>query len=115
VYRGRWGWYPCLFELFAQLKELNKRLTEARRRKAAHDRWSRKLPHNRRGPEPALPDAFCQRLTLPSGRTELVLVHAEVETAYRTARHPTASEEEVQPLPIEERTIRELFAKYMES
>jgi len=70
------------------------------------------LPHNRRGAEPPPPRAFCQPVRLPSGRVEPVLTGTEVEEAYRTARHPKASADEVTPLPLEETTIRELFARY---
>jgi hypothetical protein len=94
------------------LRELNKRLMEARRRKAAHGRWSRKLPHNRRGAEPPTPAAFCRAVGLPSGRVELMLENVEVELAYRIARHPKVSAEEVSPLPMEEGLIRDLFARY---
>lgn len=111
------------------LKELNRRLLLARRRKAAWERWQRKRPHNRvwrprlrddsgrvigHGPptplpEPELPALFCRKIELPSGRREVVLSHSVIEMAYRMARYPKASPEEVEALPIREEKVRALY------
>jgi hypothetical protein len=81
--KGRYGWYPCDWETFKKLKELNKALTKARHQKAAWERWYRKMPHNRvmrtklkdsNGrtvgyaapvpmPEPKLCPLFCEKYT----------------------------------------------------
>lgn len=111
------------------LKELNKRWLKALRQQAAWHRWHRKLPHNRvhrprvrndQGwtigygepvpiPEPKLPAAFCRRVELPSG---MLLVQADdhgVEAAYRNARRPRPTPEEVAPMAISEEKIRQLY------
>jgi hypothetical protein len=93
------------------LKALAKLLLEARRRKAAYERWAGKRPHNRRTAEPPLPEAFCRKVTLPSGRLEVVLTDVEVEQAYRQARHPKPAPEEVAPLPIGEEKVRQLYER----
>jgi hypothetical protein len=114
------------------LKGLNRHWVLSRCRAAAWRRWYRKLPHNRvrrprirdaEGrpigygqpeplPEPAVPIAFCQTIVLPSGRVELVLDDSGVEAAYRIARHPSATAEEVKSLPLTEEAIRKLFQTY---
>jgi hypothetical protein len=114
------------------LKELNKLWMQARRRAAAWRRWARKLPHNRvrrprlrdaRGrpigygppqplPEPPLSACFCQKVTLPSGQIEIVLSDAGIEAAYRLARHPKSTAEEVPPLPIADKEIRRMYEQW---
>lgn len=114
------------------LKELNRLWMESRRRAAAWRRWSRKLPHNRVRrprirdaagrpigygspeplPEPIVPTAFCRKIELPSGRVELVLDGGRVESAYRIARHPSSTAEDVKPLLMTEEMICELFQTY---
>jgi hypothetical protein len=114
------------------LKELNRLWLRSRHQAAAWRRWYRKLPHNRIRrrrirdetgrtigygppepvPEPVLSAAFCRKVELPSGRVELVLNDARVESAYRLARHPSPTAEAVKTLPMSEATIRELFEKY---
>ena len=97
--------------MYALLKGLAKRLLEARRRKAAWERWARKRPHNRRTAEPPLPAAFCRKATLPSGRVEVVLTGVEVEQAYRQARYPKPAPEEVAPLAMAVEKLGELSAR----
>lgn len=83
IYQGRWGFYPCDWETYRKLKELNKALTKARHQKAAWERWNRKMPHNRvmraklkdssgrtvgyaapvPMPEPELCPLFCEKYT----------------------------------------------------
>jgi len=114
------------------LKELNRLWLRSRYQAASWRRWHRKLPHNRirrrrirdetgrtigySEPEPllepALPVAFCRKVELPSGRVELVLDDARVESAYRHARYPSPTADSVKPLPMSETTIHELFEKY---
>jgi hypothetical protein len=114
------------------LKELNKLWFKSRCQAAAWRRWSRKRPHNRvrrprlrdeHGrrigfgppepiPEPTLHPCFCQKVKLPSGRFEVVLTNGSVEIAYRLARHPKPTPDEVEPLPITEETIRRLYDQH---
>src|SRR5262245_22229925 len=114
------------------LKDLNKLWEMARRQAAAWQRWNRKLPHNRvrrprlrddQGrvvghgppeplPKPPLPEAFCQKVKLPSGRFEVILSGKNVEIAYRQARHPRPSPGEVSSLPMTEEEIRRLHSQH---
>jgi hypothetical protein len=115
--------------VFRQLKELNKLWVKAQRQAAAWRRWYRKLPHNRvrrrrlrdeQGrpighgppepvPEPALPSGFCRKVELPSGRFEVRLLDGSVPAAYRLARYPRRTPEEVEALPIAEDQIRRQY------
>jgi hypothetical protein len=114
------------------LKELNKLWGKAQRQKGAWQRWYRKLPHNRvrrprlrdehgrlvgHGPpepmpEPELHPCFCRKVKLPSGRFEVFLSDGGVEAAYRLARHPKRTPEEVEPLPIAEEDVRRRYEQY---
>jgi hypothetical protein len=47
AYQSRWGYHPCDYATFLQLKELNQYYQRALRRFAAWKRWSRKQPQNR--------------------------------------------------------------------
>jgi hypothetical protein len=111
------------------LKELNRLAERAEREAAAWRRWHRKLPHNRVRrerlrdaagwpvgygpptpvPEPRLTSPFCRVAELPSGKTDVFANNQEVAAAYRQARRPFATAEEVKPLPVEEDQIRQLF------
>lgn len=80
--QGKWGYYPCDWETYRKLKELNMAYTKAMHEKAAWERWDRKEPQNRviRGklknssgqvvgyqaplpmPEPELTSIFCKKV-----------------------------------------------------
>lgn len=45
--KSKWGFHPCGYETFMKLKSLQKLYQDALRRKAAWERWERKLPENR--------------------------------------------------------------------
>jgi hypothetical protein len=111
------------------LKALTACLLRARRQKAAWERWARKLPHNRvrrpvlrdeagqvigHGPpepvpEPAIDPVFCRKVTLPSGKVVVELLHHDNESAYQQARHPVATPEEVRPLLVPEEQVAALY------
>jgi hypothetical protein len=113
------------------LKELNQLRQQALRQKAAWTRWNRKLPHNRVRkpkirdetgrpigdgppipvPEPELSSRFCRKVQLPSGRFEIALLDPGIEAAYRLARYPRSSAEEVKPLPVTEEEIQALHQR----
>lgn len=117
------------------LKELNKLWFQARRQAAAWRRWHRKLPHNRirrsrirdgqgrvigYGPptslaEPQLHPGFCRKVTLPSGKVEVIAKHHEIEAAYRLARYPRPRPEDVVPLPITEAEIVRMYTEHCTS
>jgi len=61
TYKGKYGYYPCSKETYLKLKEMNKKLTKAKKMAAAWNRWHRKDPHNRKGPEPELMPFFCAK------------------------------------------------------
>jgi hypothetical protein len=110
------------------VKELNKLWVRARSQAANWRRWYRKLPHNRvrrarvrddRGrpigygppvpiPEPEVPQHFCRKVELPSGRLELTLSGGSIEAAYRLARYPKPTAEEIVALPFSEEEIRSM-------
>jgi hypothetical protein len=113
------------------LKELSKAWQKALRQRGAWQRWYRKLPHNRvrrvrirneKGetigygnpmpiPEPAVSPTFCRKVMLPSGKEAIELDSRGTEAAYRLARYPKSSAEEVMPLAISEEEIRELSVR----
>lgn len=47
IHKGRWGFYPCSYETYRKLKELNKLYTKALHQLADWKRWYRKQPQNR--------------------------------------------------------------------
>jgi hypothetical protein len=114
------------------LKELNRLWVAAQRQAAAWRRWDRKLPHNRVRrprvrdaagrpigygppvpvPEPALGSPFCRKVELPSGRADVVLKDCAIEAACRLARRPRPTAAEVEPLPLAEDKVRQMFEEY---
>lgn len=114
--KSRWGFQPCSFEEFVELRALWKAVCARRRQVAAWRRWSAKAPHNRVRrppdgppvpvPEPPLPAVACRRVTRPSGQVEVELAGPggkdlrRLQEAYRLARRPRATAEEVEPLPV---------------
>jgi hypothetical protein len=53
VHQSRWGYHPCSYETFLLLRKCKKHYWKAVYAAARRERWARKLPENRRGPEPA--------------------------------------------------------------
>lgn len=113
VHRSKWGFHPCSFGEFVQLKEAHKRLLLEYRRYRAHERWARKDPKNRvvreavrdaagrkigrrvvgPAPEPTRPAA------IPTYHGKHLYLH--VLKQYQQARRPAATPEEVRPLDIQ--------------
>jgi hypothetical protein len=126
MHKSRWGFHPCSFEEFAELRSLWTAVLARRRQAAAWRRWNAKAPHNRVTrerirdpagrvvgytvavplPEPPLPSAACRKVTRPSGKAELELAGPtgadlrRLQEAYRLARRPRATAAEVEPLPV---------------
>jgi hypothetical protein len=97
-----------------------------RRQVSTWQRWARKLPHNRvlrvptrdglgrvigygapvPVPEPPLPSENCRLVTRPSGLLEVELAGPSgkdvlrLQKAYRLARHPKPTLEEVEIMPV---------------
>jgi hypothetical protein len=138
--QSRWGWHPCDYETYRLLKWLHACCVKARRDFAAWQRWRRKQPHNRvvrewirdeQGrrigsrvvgprPEPPLCPIFCVRAHVISqsrqdriGERVSFSSHG-IREAYRAARTPLPSEEQVQPLSLTPEAIRRLAAQVEE-
>jgi len=104
--RGRWGWYSCDYQTYLKLKIIKKRYWETIYAAARYHRWERKLPKNRKGPEPPKPCPFIGEqiwgykkkedgttvwAKQPNKRDQSLLEWLE------TARMPKATEAEIQP------------------
>jgi hypothetical protein len=67
-------------------------------------------------PEPPLPATGCRRVTRPSGRVEVELAGPterdfhRVQDAYRLARRPRPTAEEVEPMPVTAAEVRAWLA-----
>jgi hypothetical protein len=138
MYKSRWGFHPCSYEEFCELRSLWRAVLVRRKQVAAWRRWAAKRPHNRvkrekvrdatgrvlgHGasvpvPEPPLPAVSCRRVTRPSGKVEVELAGPSgaalrrLQEAYRLARRPKPTAAEVEPLPVtieEVRRWRELI------
>jgi len=59
-------------------------------------------------PEPPLDPLFCRKKTLPSGKVIVELQHLEVESAYRQARYPKETANQVEQLLMSEDKVRRL-------
>jgi hypothetical protein len=120
-------------EEFRELQRLWRLVLVRRRQVAAWRRWNAKLPHNRvtrqrvrdtEGrvvgytqpvpvPEPPLPAVACRKLTRPSGRVEVEFAGPSgrdlkrLQEAYRLARRPRLTAEEVEPMLV---TVAEVSA-----
>jgi hypothetical protein len=114
------------------LKELNRLWVRAQREAAAWRRWDRKRPHNRVRrerlrdaagrvvgygpptpvPEPPLTSPFGRLVELPSGRVDVYLDDRGFEAAYRQARRPCPTAEEVKTLPVGGEETRRLFEEF---
>jgi hypothetical protein len=77
TYQSRWGFHPCDYATYLQLRRIHKAYWQARRKVAAQRRWARKLPQNRRDPEPMVPAVLRE-----------LHAHPEVVAAFQQARRP---------------------------
>jgi hypothetical protein len=57
-FQSRWGFHPCNYELFVQLKALHKHYWQSLYDFHRWHRWWRKQPENRRGAEPRVSPLF---------------------------------------------------------
>jgi len=102
VHKSRWGFHPCSYEDFRKIKLLHKHYWLAKIAEAAHERYYRKLPHNRvirkmnkivlekpiPMPVPFFPAIYEKILKKP------------IVPLYQQARHPQPTEDQVKPLAI---------------
>src|SRR5262249_6503788 len=88
VYQSRWGFHPIDYPTYLKLKRLHKAYWEAQRRIGAWRRWSRTLPHTRRGRERGAPAVLWE-----------LHERAEIVSDFHNARHGVPREE-VKPLAL---------------
>ena len=88
IYKSRCGHHPCNHETFLKLKKVHKAYSESRRLLAKHRRWSTKLPQNRVGPEPVVPEVLRQ------------ICASNIVVEFDTARHAVPEPDQVTPLGI---------------
>ena len=126
MHQSRWGFHPCSYAEFRDLRSLWLAVLTRRRQVAAWRRWNAKAPHNRVTrprvrdstgrvvgyalgvlvPEPPLPGVACRKVTRPSGKVEVEFAGPSGESlrrfqeTYRLARRPRATAAEVEPLPV---------------
>jgi hypothetical protein len=115
--KGRWGYYPCTYELYCKLKRLNFLALCARKRHAVWERWDRKFPENRVShPPKGTPN---RRKTALAPLPEPVLApdglyglsRDYIEESYRAARYPVNTPEEVIPIKFSEDRISKLLTE----
>ena len=88
VCQSRWGYHPCNYETYLQLRRLHRAFWEGRRLLAKWRRWAAKLPRNRTRPEPLVPAVYREVCAAP------------VPAVLDAARHGVPTPEDVQPLPF---------------
>jgi hypothetical protein len=126
MHQSRWGFHPCSFAEFSELRAVWRAVLTHHRQMAGWGRWNAKAPHNRVTrprirdtsgrvigygeavpvAEPPLPACACRKVVRPSGKVAVeysgpsgVDVH-RLQQAYRLARWPRATPAEVEPLPV---------------
>ena len=80
VVTGRWGFHAVDYPTYAAIKILHRDYHAALRVAASRRRWAAKMPHNRRGPEPAV----TPRMTRLLG-SDIVSLYGQVRAAYPAA------------------------------
>lgn len=128
IVQSRWGWHYCTPFHYQKLKFLHKKFWEAIYAQARFQRWVRKDPHNRQGPEPQPvpimtvdmehPDKWKGRTAwdkLPKFRPERHFLQHDDRVRYvivfadfQKARKPAATWAEAQPLELSEERVDEL-------
>jgi hypothetical protein len=88
TYRSRWGHHPCNYETYWKLRRLHKAYYEGLTLLARWRRWRAKRPHNRKGPEPVVPDVLRWVCASP------------IVAEFQAARHGVADPSLVKPLGI---------------
>ena len=88
THHSRWGYHPCNFEMYLKLRKVYKAYWEGRCLLASQRRWRAKLPHNRSGPEPIVPDVLRQ------------ICASTIAIEFPQARHGVPEPEQVRPLSI---------------
>jgi hypothetical protein len=97
VYRSRWGWHPCDYTTFKELKEFHRLILRDFIASRRFERWSAKLPQHRirrlkDGSHVGIPEP--QRLG--TDRRE----YAWALTEYQEARRPKPTPDDVRPLDL---------------
>lgn len=110
--KGRWGFYPCSYEVYCLLKRVNFLALQIRIIRAAWKRWSRKDPDNRvvwqhhqggmRTKIGMMPEPF-----LPPFDVDPNTIFED----YRRARYPVQTESEVKGISLSLDQIKDLLEK----
>ena len=107
VHRGRWGFHPCGPEAFREIKEFHRLALRDYAATKRRDRWRAKRPCNRvRRDGSAIPEPAC----VGTRRDE----YFRILEAYRDARRPRATADEVEELAVP-RDWRARLAGYREA
>jgi len=101
VYESRWGFHSCSYETFRKLKFLHKWYYQTLKDHARWQRWNRKFPHNRKGPEPQYCPFYVERKYWRAKDYGIV-------AAYQQTRMPVPREE-VQSLEISVEEIDRMY------
>jgi hypothetical protein len=119
VHQSSWGFHPIDYRTFTMLKELHKNYWETVRMVARWIRWNRKTVR-RYGPEPR----YCPIFVKEEGHIETfrtrdgytgtrwlpkTLVDHGIVAAYRAARRPAATPDEVAPISLTPEEIERLY------
>lgn len=133
-YKGKWGWYPCDYDNFMKLKELNKHWQKAIRSAASWNRWSRKEEQNRVSrrkirndsgqvigygepvpiPEPKINETFhkfAERYSWEGGEMYAKPCIRDLSVDYSNARYPKENPDFVIPLNISTLGIDKLMSE----
>ncbi len=114
VHKGRWGFYPCEYSVYKNLKILSSASYKAERRLAEHERWNRKQPQNRVFRKKIRNEnGFVIGYEKPIPRPEPVLypnIFDGIQYNYQISRMPSSSEKEVTFLNISNEEIERRIA-----
>jgi len=101
VYESRWGFHPVSYETFRKLKFLHKWYYQTLKDHANWRRWIRKLPHNRKGPQPQYCPFYAEKKFWRPTDHGII-------AAYQQARMPVP-QDEVEPLEISVEQIDKMY------
>ncbi len=131
VHKGKYGYYPCDFETYRKLKEINKHFEKEKHQVGNWNRWAAKLPKNRLlrrwlrndknqrigveilgpKPEPILSRIFSDIKTFAYGRNLAQFTRQDIPYEYSKARYPKSRPEDVLPLLITQSEIDTILAR----
>jgi hypothetical protein len=135
VHEGKWGFYPCDYQMYQKIRRLYGYYLLALRRVAEIERWKRKQPQNRvirrrlrnannqrcgyeivgPRPEPCAVPIFTEKTKLRSWSgidlgESIGVINSDIAQNYRSARYPKTTPEEVVPLTLNEAQVDSMLA-----